>query len=159
MDNLHIIKISSSFVTVQSLSYVRLFETPWMAARQASLSFTISQSLLKHMSIQLVMPAKLLILYHPLLLLPSSFPSIRVLFYRVSSLYQVAKALELQFQHQYFQWIFRIDFLWDWFVLSPCSPRDSPEAPQHHTSKAPILQCSAFFMIQVPHPHMATGKP
>ena len=67
-------------VIVQLLSCVGLFVTPWTAACQVSLPFTISQSLLKHMSIQLVMPASLLIPCHPLLLLPSSFPSIRVLF-------------------------------------------------------------------------------
>ena len=66
------------FVIVQSLSYVQLFVTQWTAAHQASLSFTISQSLLKLMSIESVMPSNHLILCHPLLLLPSIFPSIRV---------------------------------------------------------------------------------
>ena len=83
------------FSSVQSLSRVRLFVTPWTAAGQASLSITISQSLLKLMSIKLVMPSNHLILCHPVLLLPSIFPSIRV-----SSSHQVAKLLELQLQHQ-----------------------------------------------------------
>ena len=65
-------------VVVQLLSHVRLFVTPWTAARQASLSFTISQNLLKLMSIELVMSSNYFILCHPLLLLPSIFPSIRV---------------------------------------------------------------------------------
>ena len=75
---------------------------PWTAAHQASLSFTISQSWLKLMSIDWVMPSNHLILCHPLLLLPSIFPSIRVLS-KVRSLHQVVKVLELQLQHQFFQ--------------------------------------------------------
>ena len=84
---------------------------PWTAACQVSLSVTISQSLLRLMSIELVMPCNYLILCCPLLLLPSVFPSIRVFFWWVSSSHQVAKVLELQLQHQSFQWIFRTDFL------------------------------------------------
>jgi len=101
---------SLSYFVVQSLNFVRLFVTQWTAAHQASLSFTISWSLLKHMSIELVMPSNHLILFHPLLL-PSTFPSIRVFFQWVDSSHQVAKVLELQLQHQSFQWIFRVDFL------------------------------------------------
>ena len=119
---------------VQLLSCVRFFVTPWTAASQASLSFTISQNLLKLMSIVSVMLSKHLILCCPLLLMPSIFPSIRVFFQWVSSLHQVAKLLELQLQHQSFQWRFRTDFLEDWLVWSPCSlSRDSQEsspAPQ-----------------------------
>ena len=85
--------------------------TPWAVACQASLSITNSQSLLKLMPIELVMPSNHLILCHPLLLLPSIFPSIRVFFRRVSSLHQVAKVLEFQLQHQSFQRIFRTYFL------------------------------------------------
>ena len=70
--------IMSGVVVVQSLSHVQLFATPWTAAHQASLSFTISQSLFKLMSIRLVMPSNHLVLCHPLLLLPSTFPSIRI---------------------------------------------------------------------------------
>ena len=80
MANKHIKRCSSFFiiVAVQSLSHVRLFVTPWTAALQASLSFTISQSLLKFMSIESVVPSNHLILCHPLLLLPSIFPSMRI---------------------------------------------------------------------------------
>ena len=77
------------------------------------------------MSIESVMPSNHLILCHPLLLLPSIFPSIRVFFQWVGSLDQVAKVLEFQLQHQSFQWTFRTSFLSDWLVWSPCSPGDS----------------------------------
>ena len=86
-------------VVVQSLSRVQLFATPSTAARQASLSFIISWTLLKVMPIELVMPSNQLILCHPLLLLLSIFTSD----FSVSSLHQVAKVLELQLQHQSFQ--------------------------------------------------------
>ena len=84
----------------QWLSYVLLFATPWIAAHQAPLSFTIFQSLLKLMSIDLVMLSYYLILCHPLLLLPSIFPSIRVFSSELAQ--QVAEVLELQLQHQSF---------------------------------------------------------
>ena len=84
------------------LSCVQLFATQLTAAYQASLSFTISQSLLKLVSIELVMPSNHLILCHPLLLLPLIFPSIKLFTYE-STLHQVAKVLELQLQHQSFQ--------------------------------------------------------
>ena len=103
-------------IIVQSLSRVWFFATPWTAGRQAYLSFTISQNLLKLMSIESVMPFNHLILCYPLLL-PSIFPSIRCFPDEsadssgwVSSLHQMAKVLELQLQHQSFQCIFRIDF-------------------------------------------------
>ena len=104
-----------------------LCDPPWPAARQASLSFPISWSLLKFMSIESVMSYNHLILCHPLLLLPSIFPKIRVFSNEsaTSALHQVAKVLELQPQHQSLQWILRIDFLQDRLVRSPCSPRDS----------------------------------
>ena len=91
-----------SIQSVQSLSHVRLFATPWTAARQASLSITNTQSLLRLMSIESVMPSNHLILYHLLLLLPSIFPSIRV-FPNASSSQQVARVLEFQVQHQSLQ--------------------------------------------------------
>ena len=98
-------------VVVQLLSHVRLFATPWIAAQhQASLSFTISWSLLKLMSIESVMPFNHLILCRPLLLLSSIFPSIRI-FSNEATLHQVAKVLELQHQHQFFQRILRTDLL------------------------------------------------
>ena len=89
--------------SVQSLSRVQLFATPWTSARQASLSFTISQSLLKLISIELVLPFKHLILCHPLLLLPLIFPRIRVFSNERALRISVAKVLEFQFQHQTFQ--------------------------------------------------------
>jgi len=95
--------------SVQSLSYVRLFVSPWTAACQTSLCITNSWSLLKVMSIALVMSSNHLILCHPLLLLLSIFPSIRV--FSNELVLQVVKELEFQLQHQSFQWIFRTDFL------------------------------------------------
>ena len=92
---------SVQFSSVQLLSHVQLFATPWTAAHQASMSITNSQSLLKLMSIETVMPSNQFILFHPLLVLPYIFPSIRV-FSRVSSSQQVAKVLEFQLQHQFF---------------------------------------------------------
>ena len=93
-----------NFSSVQSLSRVQLFVTPWITACQASLSITDSQSLLKLMSIESVMPSNHLILCHPLLP-PSIFPSIWVF----SN--EVAKLLKLQLQYQSFQGVFRVDFL------------------------------------------------
>ena len=101
----------AQFSSVQPLSRVRLFAIQWTEARQASLSITNSQSLLKLMSIESVMPSNHLILCHPLLFLPSIFPSIRVFSNEDSSLHQVAKSLEFQLQRQSFPWIFRTDFL------------------------------------------------
>ena len=124
-------------VIVQSLRCVWLFVSPWTAARRASPSVTVSWSLLKLMSIESVMPSNHLILCHPLLLLPLVFPRIRV-FSNESAKHQGAKVLE--FQHQSFQRIFRIDFLWPvWF---PCSPRDSQESsptPQFKSINSSVL--------------------
>ena len=100
-----------TFSSDQSLSHVRLFATPWIAAHQASLSITNSWSLLKHMSIESVMPSNHHILCHPLLLLLPIPPSIKVFFQWVNSSHEVAKVLEFQLQHQSFQWIFRTDLL------------------------------------------------
>ena len=96
-------------------------------------------------------------------LLPPSPPAFNLshhqgLFKWVSSLHQLAKGLEFQLQHQSFQWIFRTDFLWNGLVGSPCSPRDSQESSQHHSSKALILWHSAFFIVQLSHPYMTTGN-
>ena len=114
--------------TVQSLSCVRLFANPWTAARQACLlSITNSWSLLKLMSIALVMPFSHLILCHPLLL-PPIFPSIRVFSNESVLLIAWPKYWEFQLQHLSFQWIFRTDFLKDGLVGSPCCPRDSQES-------------------------------
>ena len=135
------------FSSVQSLSHVWLFETPWTSAHQASLSITDSWSLLKLMCIELVMPPDHLILCHPLLLLPSIFPSIRVFNQWGSSSHQfdihMAKVLEHQLQHQSFQRIIRVDFLYDWLVWSPCCPRDSWES-----SPTPQFKSLNFFCAQ-----------
>ena len=119
-------------VAVPSLSQVWLFATPGTVGCQVPLSSILSWSLLRFMSIELVMLSNHLILCYPLLLLPSVFPSIRV-FSNELAPHQVAKVLELQVQHQSFQWIFRVDFFYDWLVWSPCGPRDSQESsPQPH---------------------------
>ena len=103
------------FVEVQSLSRVWFFVTPWTTTcQQASLSFTVSQSLLKLMSIELVMPSNRLILCHPFSSCLQSFPA-SVSFPMSRLLHQVAKVLTLQL-HQSFQWIFRVSFLWDCLI-------------------------------------------
>ena len=112
------------------LVVIRLPSRVQLWAQQASLFLTIFWSLPKFRSIASVMPSRDLILWHPLLLLPSMFPSIKD-FSRVSCLHHMTKILELQ--HQSFQWVFRVDFSKDWLVWSPCCPRDfqeSPPAPQ-----------------------------
>ena len=126
---------------VQLLSRVWLFATPWTAACQASLSFTISHSWCKLMSIESVMPSNHLILCRSLLFPPSISPSIRV-FSNESALNQVAKELELQLQHQSFQWIFRVDFLQDWLIWCSCCSRDSQEsfpAPRFESINSSVL--------------------
>ena len=125
--------------SVQSLSCFRLFAILWTAARQASLSITNSQTLLKFMSIESVMPSNHLILCRPLLLLPSIFPCIRVFSNKVGSSNHVAKVLELQLQHQSFnEQSGLISFRSDWFgLLAVQGPLKS--LLQHHSSKASIL--------------------
>ena len=143
---------------VQLLNHVRLLVTPRTAARQAFLSITTSWSLLKLMSIESAMPSNHLILCHSLLLLPSIFPSIRSSQHPRSCLYQVAEVLEFQLQQQSFQWIFRTTFLQDWLVGSPCCPRDSQESsptPQFKSINSSVL---SFFIIQLSHPYLTTGK-
>ena len=146
------------FSSVQLLSHVRLFATPWTAARQTSLSITNSWSLLKLMSIESVMPSNHLILCRPLLLLPSVFPSIRV-FSNESGLY-------IRWP-KYWSFSFRISpsneysglisFRMDWLDLLAVQGT-LKSLLQHHSSKPSILQCSAFFMVQLSHPYMTTGK-
>ena len=132
------------FSSVHSLSYVQLFAIPWTAACQASLSIINSQSLLKLMSIELVMPSNQLIVCHPLLLLPSIFPSIRV-FSNKSALYiRWPKYRSFSFikspSNEYSGWI---SFKMDWLeVLEVQGTLKS--LLQHHSSKALILWCSAF---------------
>ena len=144
--------------SVQLLSHVRLFETPWIVARQASLSITNFRSLLKLMSIESVMLSNPLILCRPLLLQPSIFPSIGV-FSKESVLHiRWPKYWSFSFSNspsnEYLGLIsFRIDYfglLADQSILKSLL--------QHHSLKASVLQCSAFFMVQFSHPYMTTGK-
>ena len=102
------------------------------------------------------MPSNHFILCQPLLLLPSIFPRIRVFSHESSSSHQVAKVLEFQLQHQSFEWIFRTDFIYDGLVGSPCSPRDSQESSP--TPQFKTINSSVFFIVQLSHPYMATGK-
>ena len=104
-------------------------------------------------SIESVIPSNHLIFYRPLLLLPSTFHSIS-LFQWVGSSHQVAKVSELQLQYQSFQWIFRIDFLYDWLVWSVCSPRDSQET----SSKFKSISSLVLSLLQLSHAYITTGK-
>ena len=142
-------------VGVQLLNRVQLFATPWTVARQASLSFTVSWTLLKFMFIESGMPSNHLALCCPLLLWPVSiFPSLRV--FSNDSSHQVAKVFELQYQS--FQWIFRVDsFRIDWLDLLAVQGT-LKSLSQHHKSKARILWHSAFFMVQLSDLYMNTGK-
>ena len=143
--------------SVQSLSRVRLFATPWIAARQASLSITNSRSSLRLTSIESVMSSSHLILCHPRLLLPLILPSIRV-FYRVNSLHEVAKVLEFQLQHHSLQRSPRGDLIQNGMVAVLAVQGTLKSLLQHHISNASILQRSAFFTVELSHPHMTTGK-
>ena len=142
----------------QSLSRVQFFVTPWTAACQASLTITNSQSLLKLMSIELVMPSNLLILCHPLLLLPSIFPKIRV-FSNESVLYiRWPKYRSISFSiSPPSEYSGLISFRMDWLDLLAVQGTFK-SLLQHHSSKASLLRCSAFFKIQLSHPYMTTGK-
>ena len=151
---------SSKFLisSVQSLSCVWLFVTPWTAACQASLSITNSQSLPKLMSIGSVMPSNHLMLCRPLLLLPSIFPSIRVFSDESALCIRWPKYWSFSFNispsNEYSGLIsFRMDGL---DLLAVQGTLKS--LLQHHSSKASILRCSAFFIVQLSHPYMATGK-
>ena len=146
------------FSSVQSLTCVRLFATLWTAAMdQASLSITNSQSLLKFMSIELVMPSNNLILCHPLLL-PSIFPSIRVFPYESVFCIRGPKYWSFSFNispsNEYSGLIsIRID-CFDLLAVQGILK----SLLQHHSSKASIFQCSAFVIVQLSHPYMTTGK-
>ena len=127
-------------VVVQPLSCVQLFATLWTSAHQASLSFTVSQSFLKLMSIESMMPSNQLIFCLPFSSCPQSFLASGS--FSVSLLFESDGWSKLEFQHQSFQWIFRIDFLYDWLVWSPCCPRDSQEsspAPQFESINSLVL--------------------
>ena len=142
---------------MSKIAHVQLFAIPWTGAHQASLSITIFRSLLKLMSIESVMPSNLL-LYNPLLLLPSVFPSIRV--------FSNESALRITWP-KYWGFSFSISpssecsglisFRMDWLDLLAVQ-RTPKSLLQHHSSKASILQCSAFFMVQLSHPYMTIVK-
>ena len=140
------------------LSRVQLFVTPWTAALQASLSIASSQSLLQLMSIELAKPPNHLILCHPLLLLPSICPSIRV--------FSNESVLPIRWP-KYWRFSFSISpsneysglisYRMDWLDLLAVQGT-LKSLLQHHSSTASILWCSAFFMVQLSHPYMTTGK-
>ena len=144
--------------SVQSLSCVQLFVTTWTAAHQASLFFSISWSLLKLMFTESVRSSKPLVLCRPLLLLPSVFPSIRV--------FSNESALHMRWP-KYWSFSFSISpsneysglisFTIDWFDLFAVQGT-LKSLLQHHSSKASVLQHSAFLMVQLSHPYMTTGK-
>ena len=144
--------------SVQSLNRVQLFVTQWNTARQASLSITNSLSLPKPMSIESVMPSNHLILCHPFLLLPPIPPSIRV--------FSNESALHIMWP-KYWSFTFNISpfnehpglisFSMDWLDLLAVQGT-LKSLLQHHSSKASILRCSAFFIVQLSHPYMTTGK-
>ena len=146
------------FSSVQSLSRVWLFATPWTAAHQASLSITNSRSLLTLMSIPLVMPSSHLILFRPLLLLPSVFPSIRV--------FSNESVLHIRWP-KYWSFSFSISppseysglisFRMDWLNLLAVQGT-LKSLFQHHSSKSSIFWHSAFFIVQLSHPYMTTGE-
>ena len=146
------------FSSVQSLSHVRLFATPWIAARQASLSITNSQSSSKLMCIESVMPSSHLILYHSHLLLPPIPPSIKV--------FSNESTLRMMWP-EYWSFSFSISpsnehpglisFRMDWLDLLAVQGT-LKSLLQHHSSKASILRCSAFFTVQLSHPYITTGK-
>ena len=149
------------FSSVLSLSCVQLFATPWTATHQASLSITNSWSLLKLMSIKLVMPSNHLILCHPLLLLPSVFLSIRV--FSSESLLHVRWPKHWSFSFsispssEYSGLILNRNIqYYDWLDLAVQGPLQS--LFQHHSSKASILQRSALFMVQPSQLYITTGK-
>ena len=147
-----------TFRSVQLLSRVWLFETPWTTVRQASLSITNSRSLLKLMSIELVMPSKHLILCRPLLLPPSVIPRIRVFSNESVLCISWPKYWSFSFSiSPSNEYSGLISFRMDWLDLLAVQG-SLKSLLQHHSSKASILQHSAFFMVQLSHAYMTTGK-
>ena len=151
--------MASMFSSVQLLSRVRLFATPWIAAHQASLNITNSRSLLKPMSIESVMPSSHLILCCPLLLLSPNPPSIRVFSNESTLLMRWPKYWSFSFiirpsnEHSGL-----ISFRMDWLDLLEVQGT-LKSLLQQQSSKASILLCSAFFIVQLSHPYMSTEKP
>ena len=148
----------NQFSSVQLLSRVRLFATLWITARQASLSITNSWSSLRLISIELVMPSSHLIFCHPLFLLPPIPPSIRVFSNESTLRMRWPKywsfSLNISPSKEY---LGLISFTMDWLDL--LAVQGTLESLlQHHSSKASILQRSAFFTVQLSHPYMTTGK-
>ena len=149
------IRISQS---VQSHSHVWLLATPWIAAHQVSLSITNSRSLLKPMSVQLVMASNHLILSLALRLLPSIFPSIKVFSNESDLLIRWPNYWSFSFSispSNEYSWL--ISFRMDWFDL-PAVQGTLKSLHQHYSSKGSILQLSAFFIVQFSHQYMTTGK-
>ena len=144
--------------SVQSLSHVQLFVTPWTAACQASLSITNTRNLLKLMSIESMMPFNHLILCRPLLLLPSIFSTIRVfskesvLWIRWPKFWSFSCSISPSNEYSGL-----ISFRMDWLDLLAVQGT-LKSLLQHHSAKASILWCSAFFTASVSHPYMTTGK-
>ena len=142
------------FRSVQSLSHVQLFATPWTATHQASLSITNSQSLLKLMSIKSVMSSNHLILCRPLLLPPSIFPSIRV--FSKESVLRIRGPKYWSFSFSLSpskEYSGLISFRTEWFGF--CAAQGTlKNLLQHHSSKPSLLWCSAFFIVQLSHPYM-----
>ena len=150
--------LATLFSSVQSLSHVQLFATPWITARQDSLSITNSRSSLRLTSIESVMPSSHLILCHPLLLLPPIPPSITVfsnestLHMRWPKYWSFSFSISSSSEHPGL-----ISFRMDWLELLPAQGT-LKNLLQHHISKASILLCSAFLIVQLSHPYMTTGK-
>ena len=146
------------FSSVQSLSCVWLFVTPWTAVRQASLSITNSRRLPKPMLIESMMPSNHLILCHPLLLLPSIFPRIRVFSNESAPHIRWPKYWSFSFSiSPSNEYPGLISFRMNWLDLLAVQGT-LKSLLQHHSSKAFILQRSAFFTVQLSHPYMTTGK-
>ena len=145
-------------MSCSSLSHVRLFVTPWTEAHQDSLSITNSQSLLKLMSLESVMPSNHLNLCHPLLLQPSIFPSIRVFSNESVLCIRWPKYWSFSFNISPFnEHSGLISFRMDWLDLLAVQGT-LKSLLQHRSSEASILWRSAFFTVQLPHPYMTTGK-
>ena len=144
------------FSSVQSLSCVQLFATPWAAARQDTLSITNSWSLLKLMSTESVMPSNHLILSRPHLLLPSIFPSIRVFSHESALCIRWPKYWSFSFNISN-EYSGLISFRMDWLNFLAVQGT-LKSLLQHHSSKASVLQRSALFIVQLSHPYMTTGK-
>ena len=148
----------AQFSSVQSLSHIQLFATPRTATHQASMSITNSRSPPKPMSIESVMPSNHLILCRPLLLLPLIFPSIRVFSNELALCIRWPKYWSFSYNISPFnEHAVLISFRMDWLDLLAVQGT-LKSLLQHHSSKASILWCSAFFTVQLSHPYMTTGK-